>query len=70
MKLYCGIDLHANNSVVSVTDERDGVHFEKRLPNRTAKRVAVSATLAGKLGRIVMTARVVSGIGTFLGVAT
>jgi hypothetical protein len=33
MKLYCGIDLHANNSVVSITDEKDDVHYEKRLPN-------------------------------------
>jgi hypothetical protein len=29
MKLYCGIDLHANNSVISVQD----VQYEKRLPN-------------------------------------
>ena len=33
MKLYCGIDLHANNSVVSITDEKDDVHYEKHLPN-------------------------------------
>jgi transposase len=33
MTLYCGIDLHANNSVVSVLDEQDQVRFEKRLPN-------------------------------------
>jgi len=36
MTLYCGIDLHANNSVISVLDERDHVHFEKRLPNDLA----------------------------------
>ena len=33
MTLYCGIDLHANNSVVSVLDDQDQVRFEKRLPN-------------------------------------
>lgn len=33
MRLYCGIDLHANNSVVAVMDERDHVVFERRLPN-------------------------------------
>ena len=33
MKLYAGIDLHSNNSVVSVIDEQDRVVFEKRLPN-------------------------------------
>ncbi len=30
---YSGIDLHSNNSVVSVTDETDRVVAEKRLPN-------------------------------------
>jgi hypothetical protein len=30
---YCGIDLHSNNSVVSVVDEADHVVAEKRLPN-------------------------------------
>ena len=33
MTLYCGIDLHANNSVVSVLDDNDQVQYEKRLPN-------------------------------------
>lgn len=33
MTLYCGIDLHANNSVVSVLDDQDQVRYEKRLPN-------------------------------------
>ncbi|WP_250504068.1 IS110 family transposase [Caballeronia sp. AZ7_KS35] len=30
---YSGIDLHSNNSVVTVTDEADRVLAEKRLPN-------------------------------------
>ena len=32
-KLYGGIDLHANNSVVVVLDEADQVHYQKRWPN-------------------------------------
>lgn len=33
MTLYCGIDLHANNSVISVIDDQDTVQYESRLPN-------------------------------------
>ena len=33
MTLYCGIDLHSNNSVVAVLDEQDRAVYEKRLPN-------------------------------------
>ena len=33
MKLYGGIDLHSNNSVVAVLDEEDGVVYRGRLPN-------------------------------------
>ncbi len=33
MTLYCGIDLHANNNVVSVIDDHDTVVYEKRHPN-------------------------------------
>ena len=33
MKLYGGIDLHSNNSVVALTDEQDKVEYLKRLPN-------------------------------------
>ena len=33
MQLYCGIDLHSNNSLVSVIDENDKVITEKRLNN-------------------------------------
>src|SRR5262245_2680293 len=33
MKLYGGIDLHANNSVVVLLDEQDRVVYQKRLPN-------------------------------------
>lgn len=34
---YSGIDLHSNNSVVTVADEEDRVVAEKRLPNDLAK---------------------------------
>ncbi len=33
MKLYCGIDLHSNNSVVVILDEADKVIYQKRLDN-------------------------------------
>jgi transposase len=33
MQLYCGIDLHSNNSVISLIDENDKVIKEKRLAN-------------------------------------
>jgi transposase len=33
MKLYGGIDLHSNNSVVALLDEEDRVVYRRRLPN-------------------------------------
>ncbi len=33
MTLYCGIDLHANNSVISIINDNDEVQYEVRLPN-------------------------------------
>jgi len=33
MKLYGGIDLHSNNSVVVLLDEEDKVVYRRRLPN-------------------------------------
>ena len=41
MTLYCGIDLHANNSVLAVQDDDDQIYFEKRLPNDLATIVSV-----------------------------
>lgn len=32
-KLYGGIDLHANNSVIVILDEQDQVQYRKRVPN-------------------------------------
>jgi transposase len=34
MTLYCGIDLHGNNSVISLIDETDKLVAEKRLDNK------------------------------------
>jgi transposase len=36
MKLYCGIDLHSNNSYVVVLDEHDRVAYRRRLANDLA----------------------------------
>ena len=33
MALYCGIDLHSNNHVVSVIDESDSKVIEQKLNN-------------------------------------
>lgn len=37
MKLYAGIDLHSNNSVIDLLDESDKVIYNKRLPNNLPK---------------------------------
>lgn len=49
MELYAGIDLHSNNSVVSVLDEDDRVVFAKRLPNDLAAIIAALRSSAGTL---------------------
>ena len=36
MGLYCGIDLHSNNHVMTVIDEGDRRLYERRLPNDLA----------------------------------
>ena len=33
MKLYGGIDLHSDNSVIALLDEEDKVVYRRRLPN-------------------------------------
>jgi len=38
MKLYCGIDLHSNNSVIVILDEADKVVYQKKLNNGIALR--------------------------------
>jgi transposase len=41
MKLYGGIDLHSNNSVVALIDEEERLVYRKRLPNDAAVVLAV-----------------------------
>lgn len=36
MELYCGIDLHSNNSVIVILDEVDKVIYQKKLDNNLA----------------------------------
>jgi transposase len=43
MRLYAGIDLHANNNVVAVLDERDRIVYEQRLPNELSRVLAALA---------------------------
>ena len=51
---YSGIDLHSNNSVVSVIDETDRVVAEKRLPNDLAKILAFLAPWQAELASVVV----------------
>ena len=37
MKLYGGIDLHSNNSVIALLDEEDKVVYRRRLANDLAR---------------------------------
>jgi len=54
MTLYCGIDLHANNSVVAVLDEHDQTVFEKRLPNDLATIIDVLSIYQAELDACVV----------------
>src|SRR5574337_1664550 len=49
MKLYAGIDLHSNNSVVVVLDADDRVVYSKRLANDLAAIVAALHGCAGQM---------------------
>ena len=51
---YSGIDLHSNNSVVTVTDEEDRVIAEKRLPNDLAKIVGFLSPWREELKAVVV----------------
>ena len=54
MTLYCGIDLHANNSVVAVLDESDQTVYEKRLPNDLATIIHVLCIYQAELAACVV----------------
>ena len=49
MTLYCGIDLHGNNSVVAVLDENDKTIYERRLANDLATIIGVLRTYQSEL---------------------
>jgi transposase len=51
---YSGIDLHSNNSVVTVIDETDKVVAEKRLPNDLTKILAFLEPHRDELGGVVV----------------
>ena len=54
MTLYCGIDLHGNNSVVAVLDEQDRTVYEKRLPNDLATIIGELRTYQAELATCVV----------------
>ncbi len=54
MTLYCGIDLHANNSVVAVLDEHDRTVYERRLANDLATILDVLRGYQGELAGCVV----------------
>jgi len=51
---YSGVDLHSNNSVVTVTDDTDRVVAEKRLPNDIAKIVGFLLPWRDELAGVVV----------------
>jgi hypothetical protein len=51
---YSGIDLHSNNSAVTVIDETDRVVAEKRLPNDLLKIQAFFAAWQTELAGVVV----------------
>jgi transposase len=54
MMNYSGIDLHSNNSVVTVIDDTDRVLAEKRLPNDLTKILAFLAPWQSELAGVVV----------------
>ena len=54
MKLYAGIDLHANNSVVVVIDEEDRILYQKRLRNELGEILSARAPYQESLQGIVV----------------
>ena len=52
MGLYCGIDLHSNNHVVTVIDDSDRRVYERRLPNDLTRTTAALAPFRAELTAI------------------
>ena len=49
MKLYCGIDLHSNNSVLTILDEKDQIIYQRRLKNDLKRILAVMDLYGGAI---------------------
>ena len=49
MKLYCGIDLHSNNSVLTILDENDQIVYQRRLKNDLKKILSVLELYSGAI---------------------
>ena len=71
MELYAGIDLHSNNSVVTVLDEQDRTVFAKRLANdltpKLSDRKPTSAVGSGRPSAAVRLARSLAAKQSFQG---
>jgi transposase len=52
MAMYCGVDLHSNNHVVTVIDEQDRRRYEKRLPNDLSVTIAALEPFRGELAGV------------------
>src|SRR5207237_6502700 len=52
--MYCGIDLHSNNSVVAIIDDADRVVAQKRLPNDVTKIVGFLVRWQEQLAGVVV----------------
>lgn len=49
MKLYCGIDLHSNNSVLTILDEKDQIIYQRRLKNDLKRILGVMDLYGGAI---------------------
>lgn len=56
MTVYCGIDLHANNNVVAIVDDRGELVFTKRYPNDLGRVLAGLEPFNGRIDSIVVEA--------------
>ena len=66
---YSGIDLHSNNSVVTVIDETDRVVAEKRLPNDLTKILALLAPWQAELAGVVVESTYYGRLGIMQGLS-
>jgi len=63
MKLYGGIDLHSNNSVVALLDEQDQVVYQKRLGNDAQGILAALAPYREAIAGLVVESAPTTGTG-------